>query len=176
MKRCKVCAEIKPFSGFYAAAGTRDGYRLECKACNLAARALKYRQNPRPAIERATQWQTDNPERVRATMDRFRAAGKKKVSDRKSHLKRNYGLTLEAFDALLAFQGGGCAICGRTNADNVDHDHETGRVRGILCFPCNVAIGLLQDDEERALSAAAYISRDDELMDLVRGRPLALTA
>jgi hypothetical protein len=175
VKRCKVCAEDKPLSEFYAAAGTRDGYRLECKACNLAARALKYRENPRPAIERATQWQRANPERTRATMDRFRAAGKKKVSDRKSHLKRNYGLTLEAFDALLASQGGGCAICGRPDADNVDHDHETGQVRGILCFKCNVALGQLDDDEDRARAAANYLGRDDELDDVVRGRAVALT-
>ena len=175
MKRCKVCAEDKPLSEFYAAAGTCDGYRLECNACNLAARAVKYRENPRPAIERVMRWQRDNPERVRATTDRFRAAGKKEVSDRKSHLKRNYGLTLEAFDALLASQGGGCTICGRPDADNVDHDHETGRVRGILCFPCNVAIGLLHDSEERARSAAVYISRDDELDAVVRDRAGALS-
>jgi Recombination endonuclease VII len=162
-------------SDFYAAAGTRDGYRLECKACNLAARARKYRENPRPAIERTTQWQRQNPERVRATMDRFRAAGKKKISDRKSHLKRNYGLTLEAFEALLASQGGGCAICGRPDADNVDHDHGTGRVRGILCFQCNVAIGLLRDSEERARSATAYISRDVELDAVARDRAGALS-
>ena len=158
MKRCKVCGELKPIDDFYAAAGTRDGHRLECKKCNLAARAAKYRDNPRPAIERAW-WQRDNPERVPSEHGRVTpSSGKKKVSDRKSHLKRKYGLTLEAFDELLASQGGGCAICGRPDADNVDHDHETGRVRGILCFPCNVAIGLLDDDEERALAAVAYIS------------------
>ena len=174
MKRCKICAELKFEADFYAAPGTRDGLRLACKKCNLAARAAKYRANPRPAIERALQWQQDNPERYRAKLQEYADSGKKKVSDRKSHLKRNYGLTLEAFDALLASQGGGCAICGRTDADNVDHDHATGRVRGILCFPCNVAIGLLHDDEERALSAAAYISHDDELSDVVRGRAVAL--
>jgi hypothetical protein len=104
-----------------------------------------------------------------------RAAGKKKVSDRKSHLKRNYGLTLEAFDALLAAQGGGCAICGRTDADNVDHHHETGRVRGILCFPCNVAVGLLHDNADRARSAAIYLERADELNDVVLARAVALS-
>jgi hypothetical protein len=174
MKRCKVCAELKPEADFYRAVGTRDGLRLECKKCNLAARAVKYRANPRPAIERALRWQQDNPERYRAKLQEYAESGKKKVSDRKSHLKRNYGLTLEAFAALLASQGGGCAICGRPDADNVDHDHDTRRVRGILCFPCNVAIGLLHDSEERALSAAAYISRDDELDAVVRDRAGAL--
>ena len=176
MKRCKVCAEPKPLSEFYAASGTRDGYRLECKSCNLAIRAAKYRENPRPAIDRALRWQRDNPERHEARQREYVASGKKSVANRKSHLKRKYGLTLEGFDALLASQGGGCAICGRIGADNVDHDHETGEVRGILCFKCNVAIGLLDEDARRALSAGAYLDRDDALTAVVRGRALALTA
>ena len=92
-------------------------------------------------------------------------AGKKKVSDRKSHLKRKYGLTLEAFDALLASQGGGCAICGKPDADNVDHDHATGRVRGhSLLRTATSRIGQFDDDEDRLLAAAAdYLDRDDEL-------------
>ena len=174
MKRCKICAEFKPLIDFYRAAGTRDGFRLECKSCNLAARAAKYRENPRPAIERATLWQRDNPERHQARQRDYAESGKKKVSDRKSHLKRKYGLTLAEFDELLAAQGGGCAICGQPDADNVDHDHDTGRVRGILCFPCNAAIGLIHEDEERLLAAAAYLSRDDELTGLARERGLAL--
>ena len=174
MKRCKVCAESKPLTEFYAAAGTRDGYRLECKLCNLAVRAAKYRANPLPARERAAQWQRDNPERYQARQREYVETGKKSVANRKSHLKRKYGLTLKAFDALLASQGGGCAICGRPDADNVDHDHDTGRVRGILCFPCNVAIGLVHEDEERLLAAASYLTRDDELTALARERGLAL--
>ena len=160
---------------FYGAAGTRDGLRLECKTCNLAARAAKYRDNPRPAIDRAVLWAQENPERYQARQRAYVESGKKSISNRKSHLKRNYGLTLAAFDALLASQGGGCAICGRPDADNVDHDHETGRVRGILCFPCNVAIGLVHEDEERLLAAAMYLDRDDELTALARARGLALT-
>lgn len=174
MKRCKVCKETKSTTDFYRAAGTRDGYRLECKACNLAGRAAKYRDNPRPAIERATKWQRENPERLQAKQREYAETGKKKISDRKSHLKRKYGLTLEAFDALLASQGGGCGICGRPDADNVDHDHETGAVRGILCFPCNVAIGLFHESEDRLLAAAAYLAKDDELTAVARDRVLAL--
>ena len=154
----------------------RDGYRSDCKACNLAARAAKYREDPRKHIERVQRWQRENPDRYRAKLQEYAASGKKKVSDRKSHLKRKYGLTLEDFDAMLASQGGGCAICGRTDADNVDHDHVTGRVRGILCFNCNVAIGHVANDEDRMAAAIGYLARDDELTALVRGRALALTA
>jgi hypothetical protein len=108
-------------------------------------------------------------------MERFTRSGKRKVSNRKSHLKRKYGLTLEAFEALLASQGGGCAICGKPDVDHVDQDHRTGRVRGILCFRCNVAIGQMDDDCERLAAAMAYLARDDELDAVVRGRAFALS-
>jgi hypothetical protein len=174
VKRCKVCAESKPLTEFYAAAGTRDGYRLECKVCNLAIRAAKCRANPLPARERAAQCQHDNPERYQARQREYVETGKKSVANRKSHLKRKYGLTLGSFDELLASQGGGCAVCGRSGADNVDHDHDTGQVRGILCFKCNVAIGLIDEDSSRAHAAGNYLDRDDELTALVRERGLAL--
>jgi hypothetical protein len=174
VKRCKICGELKPFDDFYRAPGARDGFRLDCKQCNLAARAARYRENPRPAIERVMRWQRDNREKYEAKQRDYAKSGKKKVADRKSHLKRKYGLTLEAFDALLESQGGGCAICGKLDVDHVDHDHRTGRVRGILCFRCNVAIGQMDDDPERLLAAASYLSRDDELTGLARERGLAL--
>ncbi len=109
-------------------------------------------------------------------MEAFRAAGKKKVSDRKSHLKRKYGLTLEEFDEMLAAQGGRCAICGKPDPDNVDHDHVTGRVRGILCWNCNVGVGQFEDDIERLIAATSYLDRDEELSAVARERTVALTA
>jgi hypothetical protein len=176
VKTCNQCGLRKPLDDFYAEKKGRDGRRPECKTCNLANRAAKYRQNPRPAIERALRWKRENPERYRATQREYVRSGRKKVSSRKSHLKREYGLTLEAFDAVLTSQGGGCAICGRPEPDNVDHDHVTGRVRGILCFNCNVAIGHVGDDEDRLAAAMAYLARDDELDSIVRGRVVALTS
>lgn len=174
MKRCKHCREDKPLEDFYTDKKARDGRRPECKSCNLARRKARYQENPRPYIDRVLKWQRENPERVRATAERFTASGKRKISNRRSHLKRKYGLTLEAFDELQASQGGGCAICGRPDADNVDHDHRTGRVRGILCFNCNIAIGQVEDDEDRLAAAMAYVARDDELGEVARGRAVAL--
>jgi len=73
------------------------------------------------------------------------------------------------FAALLEKQGGGCAICGRTKVTNgrwisthakdlhVDHDHETGQVRGLLCNQCNVSLGLMDDEPDRLIRAAEYL-------------------
>jgi hypothetical protein len=176
VKRCKHCGIVQLLDAFYADRKARDGRRPDCKTCNLARRRAKYHENPRPYIDRVLKWQRENPERVKANMERFTASGKRKASNRKSHLKRKYGLTLEAFDELLASQGGGCAICGKPDADNVDHDHVTGRVRGILCFNCNIAIGQVEDDEDRLAAAMTYLSRDDELADVARARVVALTS
>jgi len=176
VKRCRVCNELKPLNDFYRARTMRDGYRSECKKCNLAQRAASYRENPQPYIERAKKWQQDNPERHARRQREYIESGKKKVSSRKSHLKRKYGLTLEGFDELLAAQDGGCAICGRRDADNVDHDHVTGRVRGILCWDCNIALGKFGDDEDRLAAATNYVGIDDELDDLARARVVALSS
>ncbi len=175
VKTCRDCGICKPFNDFYVNQGSRDGYRPECKACNLATRRAKYLENPRPYIDRVLKWQRENRERYLERMREYNSTPAKQVSNRKSHLKRKYGLTLDAFDALLASQGGGCAICGKPEVDNVDHDHETGDVRGILCWNCNVGIGQFEDDEDRLASAMAYVAQDDELTDLARSRVVALT-
>ena len=58
---------------------------------------------------------------------------------RRSHLKKTYGITLEEYDRLFALQSGVCAICQQSSSKtlHVDHDHATGRVRGLLCYTCN---------------------------------------
>lgn len=76
-----------------------------------------------------------------------------------------YGITEDQFAAQLAAQGGKCAICrtddwpGKGNAPHVDHDHATGRVRGILCGVCNNGLGSFRDDPARLRAAADYLER-----------------
>jgi hypothetical protein len=85
---------------------------------------------------------------------------------RDNNLQRYYGISLETYSLLLAAQGGCCAICGSTHSKRpkmpnlvVDHDHKTGRVRGLLCAPCNSALGMFEDSESVLDSAIHYLRR-----------------
>lgn len=82
----------------------------------------------------------------------------------RSKLRCQYGLTLDDYDEMLEVQNGGCAICGMTPEDHgkrlyVDHDHETGETRGLLCHNCNVAIGFLHNSQELAWQLILYLQR-----------------
>lgn len=93
------------------------------------------------------------------------------ISDRKrsrpGHLKRRYGITMSQYDTLCESQGFLCKICnqpetaldrsGKVKYLSVDHDHKTGRIRGLLCHGCNVALGAMKDSSDRLRSAAVYL-------------------
>ncbi|MET7438474.1 MULTISPECIES: endonuclease VII domain-containing protein [unclassified Streptomyces] len=81
----------------------------------------------------------------------------KAARGRQGHLKRQYGMTEAERDEMIAAQRGLCVICLKAPAIHVDHCHETGRVRGVLCFNCNSAIGKLGDDPDAVRRAAAYL-------------------
>jgi hypothetical protein len=70
-----------------------------------------------------------------------------------------FGLTPEDLDALIASQGGVCAICRDAEPEHIDHDHESGQIRGVLCGPCNMGLGLFKDQPVRLRAAAAYLKR-----------------
>lgn len=108
MKRCRVCGETKPLNDFYRAAGMRDGYRNDCKSCNLAARAARYAENPQPYIDRVKRWQQANADRLNAYHREYRRRPGRKAADRDQYLKRKYGVSLEQYDSMLDVQGGVC--------------------------------------------------------------------
>jgi hypothetical protein len=68
-----------------------------------------------------------------------------------------YGMTAETFEAMAASQNGVCAVCKEREFDHVDHDHESGSVRGLLCRQCNVGIGFFQDSPELLAKAIKYL-------------------
>lgn len=76
---------------------------------------------------------------------------------------KKFDITLEQYDTLFGAQSGVCAICGKPQANgwrlDVDHDHETGIVRGLLCRKCNQTLGMVDDDKGRLLEAALYLER-----------------
>ena len=81
------------------------------------------------------------------------------TKDRRRHLRRSYGLTPEEYDALVVAQDGRCAICEDElgNGLYVDHDHATGRVRGLLCDDCNNGIADFGEDLDTMERASAYL-------------------
>lgn len=97
----------------------------------------------------------------------YRQANKEQVYEieRKSKIKKAYGISVEDYDRMLKEQGGGCAICGttvpseRTRYFTVDHCHATGKVRGLLCTKCNRGLGMFNDHIQRLQSAADYLKR-----------------
>jgi len=184
MKTCKICKEIKPLEAFYKMSQMRDGHRNDCKACNLAAKAARYRADPEPTKARVRKWQAENREKVLDWRRDYAASGRKGENGRRYHLKKKYGLTVEQYDEMLLAQGGGCAICGRPPRPDialyVDHDHATGQVRGLSCFRCNNALGDFNDDPALLASAAAYLDGHDpevqELTSMVKARARSLVS
>jgi hypothetical protein len=143
-KVCKTCRIEKPVSDYYRANGGTTLFP-ECKRCNS---------------DRAREWH-----RNRRKQDPTYASN--------NRMRASYGIGLVEYEAMLAAQGGGCAVCaatkpgGRGKRFHVDHDHETGAVRGLLCHACNVAIGTLGDDTDRLLAAATYVLRTHDMLKAV---------
>lgn len=129
-QRCPQCAKDKPLEEFHLASQGKSG--APCKACKQEYNRSRY------LARSAEHWR-----------DKARA--------------QNYGLTKAQLDDLREKQGGGCAVCGTslkgltTREEQIDHDHATGAVRGILCRVCNQTIGQSHDDIQRLRAAADYL-------------------
>lgn len=125
-KRCPGCSCIKPLTEYYRNAGRRQGVETYCKEC--------------------TKQRAREHSRLRTSYSGW------------LRRRRRYGIDIETYDRMLAEQGGGCAICGATSPGrrantgrvserfHVDHDHQTGVVRGLLCHQCNMVLGFVDDD------------------------------
>jgi hypothetical protein len=141
----------------------KDGHRSECKACHHSARKARYAKDPQAAIERVRRWREANPERYAATQRAYKQANRERLrkQNRDRHLRKSYGIVSEEFDLLVLAQLNLCAICLRYFGKqlHVDHDHRTGRIRGLLCGKCNKAIGLLEDQPGLAAAAGKYLER-----------------
>lgn len=135
-KECSRCGQVKPVSEFSPRKGRRSGYVSRCKQCISETQAY------RPYIPGKYPYKPE--------------------LERNKTLKLKYGITSEEFDAMLEAQGGVCKVCkgpphGRRNVYHVDHDHVTGKVRGLLCHKCNVALGMVQDSPDHLKALIAYL-------------------
>ncbi len=156
MKTCPQCHVTKPFDKFYRRKGAKDGRAPWCADCSGASRREWY------AIP-------ENRARVKENARQYSIKNRPKEFAR--NLKRMYGLTVDDYHSLLLRHSFRCGIC-RVKFDkpkplrpHVDHCHDTGKVRGLLCSNCNIAIGLLNDRVDVIQKAAEYVSSGGFLSD-----------
>lgn len=167
MKACSKCAEVKPLEDYYKHPTNRDGRFGTCKPCVLADRRRRYEADGDTLRERVRDYRQANPERVAEVKRKSLAKVPPHVAvakNRRYNLKK-YGLTIEQFDAMFAAQGERCALCRSDEPGRfwtVDHDHTTGKVRGVLCWHCNVGLGHFRDDAATLIAAADYVMRAHE--------------
>lgn len=142
MKTCKKCGEVKELTQYNRVGGKgpqASKLRGSCKACDYAA---------------GIKWKEANKE-------------KHTISVRRSYLKRKYGVSLEWYQDKLEEQKGLCAICSCDSSSLrdrdamfcVDHCHDTGQPRSLLCHKCNAGIGMLGDDPTLVARAWTYLQQ-----------------
>jgi Recombination endonuclease VII len=142
MKNCFKCKENKELAQFYPHKGMTDGRLNKCVVCCRADSKSHYKHADKEKLK-----QKKN-EHNRTQY----------VRQRRHRLRKDYGLTPENIEAARELQKGLCAICGKAGELVIDHDHKTGKFRGLLHRNCNSALGLLQDNPEIILSAASYVA------------------
>jgi hypothetical protein len=147
-KYCSRCLEWKSLEEFSERAEMVDGRRSSCRECERQRNTRRRESDPEGYIQYKKNWYQENkPQRS--------------IKMRAANLRRLYGISVQQYDVLLANQGGLCAICRKVPTRKrlcVDHDHETGQVRGLLCDNCNTGIAMLKESEEILHSAIAYLS------------------
>lgn len=137
-KTCAKCGETKSLDQFGSNKRNKDGLDYRCKSCR--------KQDAQDRRQKA------------------REAGTYKTSKAEENRKLRYGLSVDEYESLLQKQGGVCAICKGQCPTGwrlaVDHSHETGKVRGLLCLQCNTALGQFKDSPELLAHAIKYLQEN----------------
>ena len=124
-----------------------------CRDCGCDKEPEEFPRNRRTRTGRGTYCKPCHNARNRATIKRLYG------NTRHYHLKQRFGIGTAEVDAMIEAQSGLCACCKVAPAIHVDHDHRTGKVRAILCEPCNGGLGLFKDNPEIIRRAIAYLGR-----------------
>lgn len=149
-KCCPKCQTSKPVADFPKNRTKKDGLATYCKVC--ANQGFRER------------WPQAYP-RVRGRRLAYAKTEKGRAVRRGVNLKARYGLSQADYDALLSEQGGACAICAgldprsRYGKFHVDHCHQTGKVRGLLCGRCNGLLGKMGDTLGGVARFVAYLQQ-----------------
>jgi hypothetical protein len=179
-KKCKLCKKRKPINNFPLNKRFRHGFSSICILCSKTIKEetnkkkidyLKnwYLQNKEKILLRNKKRYELKKEEIRIKGKEYRLKNKEKVAKQKRNgkLKYCYGITLDQYNQMLEAQKGVCAICGlletRKSSNgsytlSVDHDHKTGKIRGLLCHRCNNCLGTLKDDVYILQSAINYLN------------------
>lgn len=151
-KHCSTCNKRKSVTKFSKCCSRKDGLMTVCKRCDCRRLAKWRRDHPNAGKE----WWAKNPNYRKQWL------AKRPKYYRRQHLLWAYGLTLEEYEELFLKQKGRCAICTRRlKKPVVDHSHKTKKVRGILCYCCNSALGFFQDSRTVLKQASAYLKRHE---------------
>ena len=154
-KVCTICKLRFPREAFHKSSRSKDGLQTRCRNCYRDWWNQRYQGNPEFREKRsghfAKFYELNYPSRRQRHND-----------DRRYGM---YGITRKQYDVMAAEQGGLCAICKQPPSGNgpqailaVDHDHETRLIRGLLCGPCNMALGLFRDNPEVLAAAIRYLA------------------
>ena len=132
---------------------------ISIKRKKLYREDKEYREKYR---QQRIEYRNKNRERISKRAKEYRKNNKESIRNKK--LIKKFGIGVDEYNLLLESQDYGCAICGsketgshHTKYFSVDHDHKTGKVRGLLCFHCNTGIGSLQDDPNLLSKALDYL-------------------
>lgn len=160
MKKCTQCKVEKELTDFHRLAKSSDGRQPVCRVCVSQYQKARYAADPerfKLAEETKRRAKGVQPKRVGRDLEKMRRW------QRNHHYTTLYGITLEDYEQMLEEQEGVCAICSDppngTRPLSVDHNHETGAVRALLCGHCNAALGHAREDPARLHNMVAYLDR-----------------
>ena len=165
-KLCQRCGEKRPLTDFYPDNSHKLGVGTYCKSCSAALAGEAYQRRKRAAKITPESKVCGTCQEIKLSADYWRSPGSADglmpecKSCRRDRVRAyRYGLPVGEYDAMLDRQNGSCACC-QIPSDVplvVDHRHSDGKVRGLLCSPCNTALGLMGEDPSRLLSAIDYL-------------------